>query len=386
MLRYILWFACAILTLYIASKGYGQSNITWTIEPPLDGHIFPSASICMANTSAPFDFFAVQMANVPAGTDVKIDLNCPDLMDTSTNEFTTKKDNASLVADVKAHWKFDRLAQITQEIPTNVTYTVYINGQEAGERTVTYTVNSINDCLWKYRDEITGKLVLKLGMFAAYVNENDPAIEQVLQEALKSHIVNLFDGYQANNPGDVVRQVYAIWWALEHRRIKYSDISSPPNEPPDIFYQHVRFVDESINLTQANCVDGSVLFASILEHIGIDAGLVIKPHHMFLLFYASSGRKNPLCLETTMIGETNSVNPQIINPTKQYLTLLSRLSPSGQNFMAAVQYGDNEVAQLVQQAKQAQSKPTGPTGIIMIADARKFGILPIPRPGSSSGE
>ena len=53
--------------------------------------------------------------------------------------------------------------------------------------------------------------------FAAYVNEDNPNIDQLLREALNARIVNRFWGYQSNKPEIVDKQVYALWYVLLKR-------------------------------------------------------------------------------------------------------------------------------------------------------------------------
>lgn len=61
--------------------------------------------------------------------------------------------------------------------------------------------------------------------------------------------------------------------------------------------------DQSITNTQANCVDGSVLFASILRKISIKPFLVTIPGHMYVGFFLSLDKSDFVGLETTVIGE-----------------------------------------------------------------------------------
>ena len=64
----------------------------------------------------------------------------------------------------------------------------------------------------------------------------------------------------------------------------------------------VRFIDQSLTNTQANCVDGSVLFASLLRKISIEPFLVTVPGHMYVGFYLGAGKSQFIGLETTVIG------------------------------------------------------------------------------------
>jgi hypothetical protein len=115
-----------------------------------------------------------------------------------------------------------------------------------------------------------------------------------------------------------MRQVNAIWVALQRRGITYSSIT---NTTPvkGVYAQHVRFLDESINMTQANCVDGSVLIASVLKKIEIKTALVLVPGHCYLAFYSYDPAKGGKLygLETTMLGGKSTLSDAINSATFQ---------------------------------------------------------------------
>jgi hypothetical protein len=70
----------------------------------------------------------------------------------------------------------------------------------------------------------------------------------------------------------------------------------------NIASQYVRTLQESFVNTQANCVDGSVLFASVLRKLGIEPFLGIVPGHMFVGYYLDREMTTRSFLETTMLG------------------------------------------------------------------------------------
>src|SRR6202011_1600156 len=115
-----------------------------------------------------------------------------------------------------------------------------------------------------------------------------------------------FDGYQAGDPSDVVKQVFAIWTAIQKHGIKYSSVTEVPGGSALVNSQFVRFLDQSVKNTQANCVDGSVLFASLLRKVGINPFLVAVPGHMYIGFYLNNSEDDEdreyVGLETTLIG------------------------------------------------------------------------------------
>lgn len=141
--------------------------------------------------------------------------------------------------------------------------------------------------------------------FAAYVNEENPMIDQLLREALNTRIVNRFLGYQSKAKGVVDKQVYALWNILQKRKFRYSSVSNTSLSSNVVFSQRVRTFDDALDSSQINCVDGSVLFASLLRSINIDPILVRTPGHMFVGYYTDNSHKDMNFLETTMIGDVD---------------------------------------------------------------------------------
>jgi hypothetical protein len=72
-----------------------------------------------------------------------------------------------------------------------------------------------------------------------------------------------------------------------------------------VYAQRVRTIEDALKASQINCVDGSVLFASMLKAINLIPVLVRVPGHMFVGYYLDKNRKKIDFLETTMIGDVN---------------------------------------------------------------------------------
>jgi len=179
-----------------------------------------------------------------------------------------------------------------------------MNGTSMGQKVRTYSVRSINECLLAYLD--SKQKFHDTGIFfAAYVNEEHPMIDKLLREALNTRLVNRFLGYQLNKPESVEKQVYALWNVLQKRNFKYSSVSTSSLSSNVVFSQRVRTLDDALESSQVNCVDGSVLFASLLRAINIDPILVRMPGHMFVGYYLDKAHKKKDFLETTMIGDVN---------------------------------------------------------------------------------
>jgi len=132
------------------------------------------------------------------------------------------------------------------------------------------------------------------------VNENHPWIDNLLKDALATGLCRNFSGYQEGEEG-VLRQVNAIWTALQKRGISYSSIANFTASGGNS-YQHVRFIDESISSSQANCIDGSVVLASLLRKIGLNVSIILTPGHAYIAVLKDDGSEYLFAVETTMIG------------------------------------------------------------------------------------
>jgi hypothetical protein len=284
----------------------------------------------------------------------------------------------------KLKWDFEALRKIKEQTPVVVSFKVTVDEEELEEQTENYIIRSINDCPFYVLADQEGTEFTDISwVFAAYVNENHPWIDGILKEALESELVNSFTGYQSDNPDEVIAQVFAIWNVLQRRGIKYSDISSTvPSKL--VVSQSVRFLDDSIDATQANCVDGSVLMASILRKIGIDAHLVMVPGHCFLAFRLTNQPienieelfaedSDLFGLETTMLGN-NKLKPIKDLPTMPDKLKQKEFQASFETFQAAMGAGNQS---LKEHADVMISGEDPNTQIISIEDARIFGIMPI---------
>ena len=292
-----------------------QQNIEITDD--LGGNIFPSSILSVATTDAqiiepsdsnyigtPNSCIAVRIRSKKAYSRVRIEVNETPFFARSVSEFVLEKPRTSYLIYPDIIWNYEALRNNQQAEPISVAITVEMNGEEIGQRVRTFSVRSINECLLGY--VTNGTKFHDTGIFfAAYVNEENPMIDKLLREALNTRIVNRFLGYQAGKAKAVDKQVYALWNVLQKRNFRYSSISNTSLSSNVVFSQRVRTFDDALQSSQINCVDGSVLFASLLRAINIEPILIRIPGHMFVGYYTDSSHKNINFLETTMIGDVD---------------------------------------------------------------------------------
>ncbi|MDR3266053.1 MAG: hypothetical protein LBT24_00585, partial [Tannerella sp.] len=271
-------------------------------------------------------------------------------------------------------YNYDNLRRLKQPREEEVSWTLYINNSLAKKVSKIVDFRSLNEVpfrvlsRWNKND---GKIDHSY-MFAAMVNEDAPFIDSViLKEAINSNAIshfsgvndNSFAGYQdVNGDGDSATeaksQVFAIWYVLQNRKMRYSNIPATSNESDRVISQNVRSIEESFKNQQANCVDGSVLIASVLRKIGIDPVLVLVPGHMFIGFFTDSAHDNLCFLETTMLGDEDITK----------LSGKEKLAASKKVFEAAMKAGQDNVNEAGRDAV-----------FINIAECRRIGIKPVIR-------
>ena len=184
-----------------------------------------------------------------------------------------------------------------------------------------------------------------------------------------------------------MKQVFAIWTALQKHGIQYSSVTKTPGGSPLVRSQFVRFLDQSIARTQANCVDGTVLFASLLRKVGIDPVLVAKPDHMYIAFNLNEStdedERELMALETTdigapEIGDNSSEMPEALANLEEQVNDRVRNSKAWKSFVQAVLDGEDDLDE--NDDKFDAGDPDWQ--IIDVAEARNKGIMPISFEGS----
>jgi len=382
---------CVLVSLCLPI--YSQQHLnpevaTWEAKFEFDNELYPSYVLARSGPTdkvkLPSDYFGdpagfveVWIVSSVPNAQVHVEIKVEGWASPSELDATLPEAGKRYRLAPYVRYDFARLAETNQSYPGTVDYSVRVNGIDLGKEMLSIRIRSANDVPFYAETSLSGGPVDNKYIFAGFVNESHPSIQVLLQEALKWKAVNSFSGYQTDAAG-VRMQVFAIWNALQRRQVKYSGVTTPSASSPSgkVYSQAVRFIDESIDSQQANCVDGSVLFASILYKIGIEPLLVLKPGHMFLGYWLDENHSTVEFLETTQIGSghqpgtSNIAFSKFLHPVE--------LSESWAQFIKAIQYANNAYNQEVAPAlriKKAEYQ------LIDIAQFRKGGINAIPRPG-----
>ena len=332
------------MVLFVLLAGCAEKKTIRTIDPQkvnfevtydnnFDGIIYPSLIMGLSNYNGKTesDFFTYKLISPKDNSVLRI------VMDSSVMNYVTifqanmPEKGKEYIFYPLVKWKYDNLIKLRQPGKVDFTFTCYINDEEVDVKNMRLSYRSINECLLGLRDS-ANKYIDYRWMFAAFVNEDHPWLDVMLNNILDQHLVNRFAGYQLGEK-EVLNQVFAIWYFIQNKGIKYSSISNTSKYSKQVNSQYIRFFDEVYRNQQANCIDACAFMASILKKIGIMPVIFVEPTHAYLGFYKDKSKKKLVLLETTMAGNvdiatiedkvdtaTGLLPIDVLNKYKKYLT------------------------------------------------------------------
>ena len=136
---------------------------------------------------------------------------------------------------------------------------------------------------------------------AAWVTPQAPEVEELMTAAKKRAPGGSLEG----RLGATVPQVKALYEELKARGMSYVLVTNFGAG----LAQHARLPADTIRSTNALCLDGTILFAALLEKLGLEPLMVRVPGHIFVGWKPSDADEAPAgtlyFLETTMVGSAS---------------------------------------------------------------------------------
>ena len=203
----------------------------------------------------------------------------------------------------------------------------------------------INSAPVRVKDETTGALLNMLPYLGAFVTESEPSIKAYLKTVALLHPEKKLEGYYAaGKPGGVRKQVRALSAALQQSgKLTYAPALVKTIAGSD--YQQVRLPRECLSVGLANCLEGVLLYCSLLEAMGLQSAIVWSREHA-IVGWKESGAADAkwFYLDTTKVDQGT--------------------------FEKAMEWGDLFV-------DENTGKPEDEFGILPIRDLRAQGITPL---------
>jgi hypothetical protein len=136
---------------------------------------------------------------------------------------------------------------------------------------------------------------------AAWVTPQAAAVADMARQAVDFSPTRRLSGYLGSPP--VREQVRALFRALQERAgIVYVDASISFGQAGNAVQQRVNRPETSLARRSANCLDGAVLYASLLEAINLNPVILLVPGHAVVGWETADKSGSYEFLETTLTG------------------------------------------------------------------------------------
>lgn len=257
------------------------------------------------------------------------------------------------LSELKVSIKGDYLASLTERITCTLKVELLENE--------TVIASVYKDIIALAYDEWPG-LSYFPDYLAAYVTPNHPVIADLLQSTSqwlqKWTGQPSLEGYQCKNPNRVKNMAAAAYAAIQERNITYAN-------PPSSFEkvgQRVRLCDTVMEQHLGTCMDMTLLYASVLEAIGLNPVLVLMNGHIFAgVWLVEQSFADPL------IDDPSQLEKRMANGIHELIVVECTVMCSGKtnNFETAMRmaeqkvsrYGDFQFAIDVMRARYSGVRP-----------------------------
>ena len=270
-------------------------------------------------------------------------------------DFNSEKNQFELPLDL--HWNLDALRKLEVDLSISLNIRVVYEGDRTTDPfPVKITV--------KPAEQIEHGYPLAIN-FATLIDSGHPWIKKLINDIPRhkkwiNNDIKLIGG--GGGDEDKVMSAYLVWEELVGRKMSYQSFTGG-----DFHSQRARRVHETLETGNGNCADGSILFASFFEAIGLDTFLVIPQGHMYVAIYLE---KEVFPIETTVIGKNVSqaeyenikLHPLLEKMVQQYKWLVK--DAAFRSFALAVSHGVNELNKAFTDLEKLDKKyndlPDGP--------------------------
>jgi hypothetical protein len=354
-------FAIAIATACMSARA---GAFDWQIDITPAGEVFPALQLSQAPHRAAAaigggdGLVSVRIRGTGAPARVHLRIETPGLRTPAAVD-ATRGANAALVLHPRLEWDIAALRALHAVRRQRMRITL-----DGEAREIDVRLHPLDDALYFVRE---GPDHVDLGWaFAGYVNPRDPVVDQVLALARDIDPDFVTDG-RVHDVAANLRRVGAVWAALEKRGLRYASGNPALSQGPVVYSQRVRLLGEVWHERRANCIDSSVLIASVLERLGIRAFIVLVPGHAFIRFDAGTATRDARYLETTLLGarpgQHGSAAADAVDPTM-----------AASNFVAALGAGRAHWRRV---ASRLDGRHGPNYALIDIETARAYGIIPL---------
>jgi tetratricopeptide (TPR) repeat protein len=236
-------------------------------------NLFPS--IYKYYSAYPVGYAKIRNRSENPITTIKLALNVKKYMDFPTEVGAIEKIEPDDVVKVDLYAGFNnQILEVTEDTPILASISAsYNDGEKRAEksRTDTFILHNRNAMTWNIQDKL-----------ASFVTAKDPAIR-----VFGRGVTQMYKDEEVSFIPERVQKAMLIFDALGAYGVAYIEDPVTPfreiSEKADAI-DYIQYPVDTIRLRTGDCDDGVVLYAAILESIGIPTALVDFPGHVYPMF------------------------------------------------------------------------------------------------------
>jgi hypothetical protein len=199
------------------------------------------------------------------------------------------------------------IKHLRETCTANLKTCVMYGNEVIAQRTTRIQLLAFDTMIWEIMNPLTRVNFNIHDFVVAWVTPHDSLVEDIISKAKEFHPARVLLGYAHNLSEDKIEeatylQCKAIFQALKTIGLSYVDSHISFGWLDKYATQRIKLPFVSIQTKAANCIDGAVLFASLLENIGIQPIVVLVPSHAFVGWRVNRNSQKLILLETTQIA------------------------------------------------------------------------------------
>ncbi len=199
---------------------------------------------------------------------------------------------------VTQRFDFERLYALSTTTPAVIEMTITPEGGSPQSFTDTVLLEPVNRIAWAM--PFQGEMLDMRKFVVALVTpaDREGLVHKLIKDASQRLKPPIMNGYQSGDTAIVRLQLEVLYETLQARGYNYTSISEGFFEG----IQRVRPACVSLKHNTGNCIEGTLVFASALEALGMQPSIAFTPGHAFLSLAVAPGSQSTFFLETTMLG------------------------------------------------------------------------------------
>jgi hypothetical protein len=224
-----------------------------------------------------------------------------------SNEFTKSMEllpGKTEIVEINLDWK-EKYYTNKESADASINYNVISSNLTLASETEKVKISPKEDIFWSV--DVDGVSTDLTHSIAAWVTPHDPCISSLISKAKELIPGRSLGGYanygslnESEKANRTNEQAKAIFYAIKGQGVSY--VNTPISFSGS---QHVKMPADSLIDKSGNCVDGTVLFASAFEALGMEPIMVIIPYHTLIGVETYQGSERYIFIETTVVGSAS---------------------------------------------------------------------------------